>query len=326
MAKKNTVTVQKVDGSKKEVQTKNVSTKSTSSNVKNRLAKAYESRKPEVSTYDSGDSKGASLSVGGERVGGVTKNTTSNGKNYYGAYVDRAGDPNRGITDRSVNTPLGSIDYGYDGDTASLGYTSPIQRGSMDFNDGGSMDYVNYTPNDNGGATAWARRVNTPNQPNTYVIGADMGRDIDGYYDKEINTPIGTIGYGREGGAVYGSYTSPFERGREIYPSQEGYNDYTRFGNNEVGRFVNDADGTRGLYYNRNGNPVGELYSADWGLGDTAYGGAINTPFAGNYYNEVELPTGGMIGYGNSNGRLSADYTPAQGSMIDRLIRAIAGR
>lgn len=192
---------------KKTEEKKQTSEKTTSSNVKNRLTDAYSNVKPEVNTYSGEYGSGADLSVGGNRVGGVTTNTNGYGQNYYGAYVDNTGNPNRGAMDRSINTPLGSIDYGYDGDTSYAGYTSPIQKGSMEFANGGGMDYANYTPYPEKGMTAWARNVYEEGQPNTYILGADTGRDIDGYYDKEINTPLGTIGYGREGGSIYGSYT-----------------------------------------------------------------------------------------------------------------------
>lgn len=199
---------------KTEEKKQQASDNSTSSNVKSRLTDAYASVKPEVNTYEDG----ASLSVGGNRVGGVTAHTNSDGQKYYGVYVDNTGNPYRGVMDKSINTPLGSIDYGYDGDTSSIGYTNPYSVGSY-----------------------------------------------------------------------------------------------------------NDTNG-QGVYLDKNGQSVGELYANNWGDGNVAYGGAINTPIQGQYYNEINLPTGGMIGYGNDNGRLSADYTPAQNSLQARLLNALIRR
>lgn len=241
------------------------------------------------------------------------------------------GSVDRGVRDTDIKTPLGTVSYGYDGDTSYAGYTSPIRREDITATDGTRMSGYNYDANGDGYMNAWARKVSTPNEPNSYVLGHTTNSDYDGYVDHEINTPLGTLGYGREGDAVYGQYTSPITRGGEALPNG-GYDNYVQYGNNTLGSYVDPAEATNGMYYDRNGKNVGQLYSFDWtdenGMGNTAYGGAINTPFGrgSDYYGELNLPTGGMIGYSNQNGRLSADYTPAPNSLQARLLNAMVRR
>jgi len=267
--KKNTVTLEKQDGTKKEVATKNVPTSSANTETKK-------------------------------------EDTSLSSK----------------IKDKLTNA------------YTSVKENSPIKSGNMEFLNGGGMDYVNYVPNEERGMDAWARKIYGNGEPNSYVLGKTVPNDMNGYTDTEYKTPLGTFNYGQEGDAIYGSYTSPITRGREIYPSEEGYTDYARLGNNEVGRYVDDSRGTTGHYLDVNGRNLGETYRADWtGIGDngqlednSAYGIAVNTPLSGNYYNEINLPMGGMIGYGNNNGRLSADYTPANGSLQARILDALTRR
>ena len=122
----------------------------------------------------------------GERQGVAYKrvNDAEPAKTTYGVALDNMGNPYRGAMDREINTPLGSIGYGYDGDTI----------------------YGNVTPafyaNAVGGAnpTAWAgyndwqaraSRYNTP-QGTTYGAGLNMPENVNiPNFDRSINTPLG---------------------------------------------------------------------------------------------------------------------------------------
>jgi len=54
--------------------------------------------------------------MGGGRLGFVRRDETPSGYTY-GVGIDNIGDPYRGVMDKEVRTPLGTLGYGYDGDT-----------------------------------------------------------------------------------------------------------------------------------------------------------------------------------------------------------------
>lgn len=68
----------------------------------------------------------------GNRRGFVTKQISRDEpqKTRYGVGIDNVGSPYRGALDREINTPLGKIDYGYDGDTVYGGVTPNAFAGS----------------------------------------------------------------------------------------------------------------------------------------------------------------------------------------------------
>lgn len=139
----------------------------------------------------------------GDRAGFVQKriNQADPARTVYGVGID-GGNPNRGIMDREINTPLGSIGYGYDGDT-SYANVSPAM-------------YANYVGGDE--PTAWAgygdyqlraSKWNTPTTPN-YAVGLNLPDNMDVIPDfyKSVNTPVGRVGVGSNDGnpGVYGEF------------------------------------------------------------------------------------------------------------------------
>lgn len=140
----------------------------------------------------------------GERQGVAYRrvNDAEPAKTTYGVALDNMGSPYRGAMDREINTPLGSIGYGYDGDTI----------------------YGNVTPafyaNAVGGAnpTAWAgyndwqaraSRYNTP-QGTTYGAGLNMPENVNiPNFDRSINTPLGQANvYSNDGNpGVFADFT-----------------------------------------------------------------------------------------------------------------------
>jgi len=66
-------------------------------------------------------STGASLYNGDQRLGFAHK--INGNPATYGVAVDNMGSPYRGAYDGSINTPIGQVGYGYDGDTGYANYT-----------------------------------------------------------------------------------------------------------------------------------------------------------------------------------------------------------
>ena len=133
----------------------------------------------------------------GDRLGFASKRTDDNGRTRYNIGVDNMGSAYRGVMDRELNTPLGSIGYGYDGDTDYLSYQAPYVQnypGGMSalMSGGERMGFINKDVN-NG----------TP----TYTIGSDLGDPNRTVYDGGFNTPIGRVGYGYDGNTSYGQFT-----------------------------------------------------------------------------------------------------------------------
>ena len=62
------------------------------------------------------------LSNGNNRLGFVS-NEMRDGGRRYGIGIDNVGSPYRGVLDKKINLPIGTIDYGYDGDTVAAGIT-----------------------------------------------------------------------------------------------------------------------------------------------------------------------------------------------------------
>ena len=58
----------------------------------------------------------------GDRLGFLSRDRRDDGTRY-GIGIDNMGDPYRGIYDGETNTPIGTLDYGYDGDTVYAGVT-----------------------------------------------------------------------------------------------------------------------------------------------------------------------------------------------------------
>jgi len=169
----------------------------------------------------------------GDRRGFVTKQRRDDGIRY-GIGIDKMGDPYRGVLDRELNTPLGTIDYGYDGDTVAAGFTPKGTANAYydllnrlgSYNNGDEKGvYANLTGSDQvglstspyGDAGAYYDR-NGRNMlsagiraitDGTKSIGGSVAAPVSKDYYNEINTPLGMIGYGADAqqGNVYGDFT-----------------------------------------------------------------------------------------------------------------------
>lgn len=152
-----------------------------------------------VNDYKNGRERTASLwnDKGDKRYGFVSKAPAYSdpAKTRYGIGIDNMGDPYRGVSDNELNTPLGKLDYGYDGDTVYAGVTPNIYGGSH-FDDkmssiwGGIGDAQirgNYfSPELTGGAPHFGLGIHG---------GGEIPDGYEGFYN-EVNTPFGTLGYG----------------------------------------------------------------------------------------------------------------------------------
>ena len=58
---------------------------------------------------------------GGDRLGFLSRDKRPYGVDY-GIAIDNMGDPYRGVLDEEVNTPFGTLGYGYDGDTVGASF------------------------------------------------------------------------------------------------------------------------------------------------------------------------------------------------------------
>ena len=58
----------------------------------------------------------------GNRIGYLGRDFSPNAVTYS-AGIDNVGDPYRGVYDTEINTPLGALGYGYDGDTVGATFT-----------------------------------------------------------------------------------------------------------------------------------------------------------------------------------------------------------
>ena len=140
------------------------------------------------------DSVKAFYDKDGNRRGFVSKRASEDdyAKTRYGIGVDNMGDPYRGVYDNELNTLLGKLDYGYDGDTAYAGFTPNIYGGvspTMPLPFGGDM------------ASTWAgigyyqlrgNRFTDDQGRTSYHAGLNFPDDtvIPDVY-KEFNTPFG---------------------------------------------------------------------------------------------------------------------------------------
>ena len=146
------------------------------------------------------DKNGSTTSVwndaGDKRYGFVSKDRAYDNpqQTRYGVGIDNMGSPYRGVYDGEVNTPLGKIDYGYDGDTVYGGVTPALYAGSYNGNDENSawLGYNDYDVR----AGRWGNNGNpmyyaSMNLPDNYNIP-------DAY--KAINTPLGALEFGTNDG------------------------------------------------------------------------------------------------------------------------------
>ena len=147
---------------------------------------------------------------GDKRYGFVSKEPSYSdpAKTRYGIGIDNVGSPYRGIYDNDINTPLGNFDYGYDGDTIGAGFTPNIYGGSYKGDKAASFwggigdaqirgSY--FSPELTGGAPVYGLGIHG---------GGEFPEGYEGYYN-EVNTPLGTLGYGTSD--TYPSFGASFE-------------------------------------------------------------------------------------------------------------------
>lgn len=159
----------------------------------------------------------------GNRRGFVDKRKTDSGRTRYGVGIDNMGSPYRGVLDEEINTPLGTLDYGYDGDTVAAGFTPNISSGRYS-NGAESGRYLN-VGNSQVGTTVSPygdRGLYLDRNGRSLASGGILGFD-DGTMGvggsvafparannyNEINTPLGLLAYGQNAntGQAYANFT-----------------------------------------------------------------------------------------------------------------------
>ena len=142
----------------------------------------------------------------GNRRGFVESRREDDGRTRYGFGIDNVGSPYRGVMDRTVNTPLGTLDYGYDGDTVAAGYTPPaIKQMSMDYP---TNQYRSTYVDNIAGMYPGVYTQTTPARGTEYGVEIE-GMPFTGNGWQEYNTPFGTIRGGLSDDAVAGASFSP---------------------------------------------------------------------------------------------------------------------
>lgn len=141
----------------------------------------------------------------GDRKGFVSRDKREDGRTRYGIGIDNVGSPYRGILDREINTPLGKIDYGYDGDTVAAGYTPPALK-SMDYSYPNGEYHSRYVDNIAGMYPEVYSHLHNGQQ--------SYGTSIEGFpaYGNgwnTYNTPLGTVRTGLSDDQVLGAEVTP---------------------------------------------------------------------------------------------------------------------
>lgn len=157
-----------------------------------------------VNNYSSKDESIKSVwnNNGDKRYGFVSRDrvpddrVSSRYQTRYGVGVDNSRSPYSGYSENAINTPLGKIDYGYDGDTSFAGFTPNVSR-TVDYYTGGDGQpwHLNYATL--GANSDRALNVGTYGNPvdPTYFATAFMGGDRNYIpdFDRTFNTPLGNL-------------------------------------------------------------------------------------------------------------------------------------
>ena len=173
------------------------------------------------------DENEASLSAwdkNGERLGFVARDKDPIGYTRYGIGLDNMGDPYRGVLDRELNTPLGTLDYGYDGDTVGVGFTPNVYGGENEYSKWGGIgsiygNRVGYSKAKNGDNTYFANigdytaragvRPNDNGANSYYGLFAlpDSAKQFTA--EGSVNTPLGELKYSpvEDAPGMYASFT-----------------------------------------------------------------------------------------------------------------------
>lgn len=141
----------------------------------------------------------------GNRKGFVSREDRD-GRTRYGVGIDNVGSPYRGAYDGEINTPLGTLDYGYDGDTVYGGYTPPaVKQQTLDH----PLNQYRSTYLDNVmGMYPGVYTQTTPARGTEYGFEVE-GLPVTGNGWQDYNTPFGTLHAGLSDDAVGGASLSP---------------------------------------------------------------------------------------------------------------------
>ena len=164
--------------------------------------------KYDVRSNNYGGEKSKSLYKNGERQGFVQKRETDDGRTRYGLGIDNVGSPYKGVMDRTISTPLGELDYGYDGDTVGVGFTpAQLQNMSYSYPNGSYNSY--YIDNIAGMYPGVYSHPHNGEQR----YGAEIeGFPVTGNGWQDYNTPFGKVRGGLSDDAVLGAEITPNEK------------------------------------------------------------------------------------------------------------------
>lgn len=161
--------------------------------------------KVNVKSYSKNGDSMKSVWKGDKRYGFVSKDRIPDSsvpdryRTRYGAGIDNVGNPYRGVMDREINTPLGTLEYGYDGDTVGAGFTPNMSRTTWSAPMGNgqgtvSQDYFSQPVGRD--ALLQAGRYGNSVDGNTYFANALLPGDQKYIPDYQggFNTPVGRFG------------------------------------------------------------------------------------------------------------------------------------
>jgi len=139
---------------------------------------------------------------GDKRYGFVSKDRAydDNAKTRYGIGIDNMGNPYRGASDNELKTLLGTLDYGYDGDTVYGGFTPNFYAGGGNSPlPGGGDESTAYAGL--GDYQLRANRFSPQGENPLYAMGLNFPDDtrIPDVY-KSFNTPLGELSLGTNDG------------------------------------------------------------------------------------------------------------------------------
>lgn len=144
----------------------------------------------------------------GNRKGFISKERANDNpqKTRYGVGIDNVGSPYRGVMDREINTPLGTLDYGYDGDTVAAGFTPAFYSGSYNGPDE-QHAWAGYNDYDVRAGRYAGDSVYGSNPMYYASLNLPDNVNIPDAY-KAINTPVGALEFGTNDGnpGVYADY------------------------------------------------------------------------------------------------------------------------
>ena len=159
-----------------------------------------------VNKYDNGSRKTTVVDSPNGRLGFLSQDQIPNDvvparyQTRYGIGIDNVGSPYRGVMDKEISTPLGVIDYGYDGDTVAAGFTPNTSR-TVDYYTGGNGQPMHFDYTTLGENSDAALRYGTEGNPNnpTYFAEAFLGGDKNYLpdFDRTVNTPLGSLNIAR---------------------------------------------------------------------------------------------------------------------------------